>query len=229
MASHSTVSFSEDPAAWIRLHQRLVSRVATGVVLVGIAVWFTLSWRARKNAAAAAALDLARNVAQSSNLAAAASQFQQIIERYRGTDAAHQAVISLNQVRMINGQYELAAVNLRDYVKSGPPAQYRTAANGLLGAALESSGHFGDAGAAYEAASRTADVDYLRADYLLQAGKAYASAGDTARASADLDSVVVVYKATPVYTEAAIRLAELTRGALPKGADAVARLPQATY
>jgi TolA-binding protein len=229
MAQHQAVKFSEDPAEWFRIHQRRVAQVGTTVVVIGVAAWFTWSWQARKNAAAAAALDLARNVAQSNNLAAAAGQFQQIIERYRGTDAANQAVIALNQVRMINGQYELAAANLRDYVKSGPQPHYAAAAGGLLGSALESSGHFGDAGAAYLAASRAADVDYLRADYLLKAGKAYASAGDTSAASAALDSVVVAYKSTPVYTEAAIRLAELTQGRLPKGSDAVARLPQASY
>lgn len=227
--ANSVPSFSEDPGAWFRAHQRRVTQVSSAVVIVALAGWFTVSWQARKNAAAAAALSLARNVAESNNLAAAAAQFQQIIERYSGTDAANQAVIALNQVRMINGQYELAAANLRDYLSTRPAARYAASANGLLGAALESSGRFADAGAAYQAASVEADVGYLKADFLLRAGKAYALAGKTDMASAALDTVVVKYRDTPLYTEAAVRLAELTKGALPKGADAVTKLPQATY
>lgn len=229
MAKSGGPSFSDDPGAWFRAHQRRVSQVSTAVVVIAVAGWFITSWQARKNAAATAALSLARSVAESSNLAAAAAQFQQIIERYSGTDAANEAVIALNQVRMINGQYELAAANLREYLSSRPAARYAAPANGLLGAALESSNHFADAGAAYQAASTSADLGYLKADYLLKAGKAYALAGKADLASAALDTVVVKYRDTPLYTEAAVRLAELTKGALPKGSDAITKLPQATY
>lgn len=222
-------SFNDDPMDWIRRHQERVVQVGIGVLALGALVWFGWSWRARKSAAAAAALDLARNTAEASNLSAAAGQFQQIIERYKGTDAAGQAVIALNQVRMINGQFELAAANLRSFLATDPSPQFAIPANGLLGAALESSGHGADAGAAYAEASRLADLPYLKADYLLRAGKAYILGGKPDLASAALDTVITRYKDTPVYTEAVIRLAELTKGAEPKGSDAVARLPQTTY
>ena len=42
--------------------------------------------------------------------ALASSELQRLIETYRGTDAATEAVITLNQVRMVNGQSELAAL-----------------------------------------------------------------------------------------------------------------------
>lgn len=227
--AQSNPSFSEDPAEWIRRHQQRVTQVAVAVVAVGALGWFGWSWQARKSAAAAAALDLARSTAEANNLSAAAGQFQQIIERYKGTDAADQAVIALNQVRMINGQFALAAVNLRTFLATNPDPRYAVPANGLLGAALESSGQAADAGAAYVAASQLAGLPYLKADYLLRAGRAYGVAGKVDLASAALDTVIVKYKDTPVYTEAVIRLAELTKGAQPKGSDAVARLPQTTY
>ncbi|HET7025720.1 MAG TPA: hypothetical protein VFI39_10990 [Gemmatimonadales bacterium] len=227
--AQSFPSFSDDPADWFRRHQQRVTQIGIAVVAAGAVVWFGWSWQARKTAAANAALDLARSTAEANNLSAAAGQFQQIIERYKGTDAAGEAVIALNQVRMINGQFALAAVNLQSFLATGPKARFGVPANGLLGAALESAGRAADAGAAYAEASRLADLPYLKADYLLQAGKAYILAGKSDLASAALDTVIVKYKDTPVYTEAVIRLAELTKGAEPKGSDAVARLPQTTY
>lgn len=222
-------SFSDEPLDWIRRHQERLIQVGIGVLAVAALGWFGWSWQARKSAAAAAALDMARSTAEANNLSAAAGQFQQIIERYKGTDAAGQAVIALNQVRMINGQFELAAVNLRSFLATDPSPRFGIPANGLLGAALESSGHAAEAGAAYADASRLADLPYLKADYLLRAGKAYILGGKPELASAALDTVITRYKDTPVYTEAVIRLAELTKGTAPKGSDAVARLPQTTY
>lgn len=227
--AQSYPSFSDDPAEWFRRNQRRVTQVGTGVLAAGLVVWFGWTWEARKQAAANAALDLARNTAEANNLSAAAGQFQQIIERYKGTDAAGQAVIALNQVRMINGQFTLAADNLRSFIASGPSPRLAVAANGLLGAALESSGQADAAGAAYAAASKEADIDYLKADYLLRAGRAYITAGKSDLAAAALDTVIERYRTTPLYTEAVIRLAELTKGAQPRGSESVARLPQTTY
>ena len=42
----------------------------------------------------------------------------------QGTDAASEAVITLNQVRMVNGQSELAAVGLRDFLATKPAPKY---------------------------------------------------------------------------------------------------------
>ena len=42
---------------------------------------------------------------------------------YGGTRAAQEAVITLNQVRLVNGQHELAAVGLQDFLKGGHPSR----------------------------------------------------------------------------------------------------------
>src|SRR5262249_33995462 len=130
----------------------------------------------------------------------------------KGTDAANEAVITLNQVRLVNGQAELAAVGLRDFLATKPEAKYLTPANGLLGAALENSSKWADAADAFSRASAAADVEYLKAHYLLDAGRTYALAGKKDQAAAAYRSIIDKYPKSSSLTEAKVRLAELTGG-----------------
>jgi outer membrane protein assembly factor BamD (BamD/ComL family) len=92
--------------------------------------------------------------AEAGNLPLASSELQKLIDQYKGTDAATEAVITLNQVRMVNGQSELAVVGLRDFLAASPKLQYRAPAYGLLGAALENSNRYPEAAEAYTNASK---------------------------------------------------------------------------
>ena len=67
----------------------------------------------------------------------AASELQKVITTYGGTDAAQEAVITLNQVRLVNGQQELAAVELAGLPQVEPDQKYLAPGYGLLGRALE--------------------------------------------------------------------------------------------
>ena len=181
-------------------------------VLLALVAWgVTVSGR-RKAEYSARALDEARAVAESGNLPLASSSLQKVIQSYPGTPAAEEAVITLNQVRVVNGQNELAAVNLREYLNGKHDPQYVAAANGLLGTALENSGRPVEAAAAYRAAAAASPVDYLKADYLLDAARGYRSAGKAAEAEAAYREVIQKYPKTASVTEAQVRLAELTDG-----------------
>ena len=92
-------------------------------------------------------------------------------------------MLTLNQVRMVNGQSELAAVGLREFLASKPAASTSAPANGLLGAALENAKSWGEAGDAYTQASNAAEVEYLKAMYLMDAGRAYRKAGRAEKAA----------------------------------------------
>ena len=83
-------------------------------------------------------------------------------------------------------------------------------AQALLGAALENSGKPQEAAAAYQAASDAADTPYLKADFLIQAGRAWGSAGDTAKAMAAYQRILDDFGEMPAVTEAKVRLSELT-------------------
>jgi TolA-binding protein len=121
-------------------------------------------------------------------------------------------VITLNQVRMINGQNELAVVGLKEFLASKPSPQYVTPATGLLAAALENSKHWVEAGNAYSQASTAAEVDYLKAKYLVDAGRAFREGGKPEDAAKAYRTVLQKYPKAPSVTEAEVRLAELTDG-----------------
>lgn len=166
----------------------------------------------RKEAFAARSLNQARSTAEAGNLPLASSELQRLIETYRGTDAGTEAVITLNQVRLINGQGELAAVGLREFLATTPPREYLAPAYGLLGTALENSKRWADAAVAFTNASKSADLDYLKARYLIDAGRAYRSAGKTSEAATAYREIIERHPKSSSFTEARVRLAELTDG-----------------
>jgi TolA-binding protein len=103
-------------------------------------------------------------------------------------------------------------VGLRDYIATKPDAKYVAPAYGLLGAALENAKKFAEAAEAFSNASKSADVDYLKARYLIDAGRAYREAGKGTEAIAAYRTVIQKYPKSPSFTEAEVRLAELTGG-----------------
>jgi outer membrane protein assembly factor BamD (BamD/ComL family) len=197
---------------WYERHQRALL-VAVGVLALGaIVAWFIVASGKRKEQFASRSLNQARAAAEAGNLPLASSELQRLITTYKGTDAAREAVITLNQVRMVNGQSELAAVGLREFVATKPPAKYLAPAYGLLGAALENAKRWPEAAEAYTQASNAAEVPYLKANYLVDAGRAYREAGRAAEATRAYRTVLEKYADSPSFTEAQVRLAELTAG-----------------
>jgi outer membrane protein assembly factor BamD (BamD/ComL family) len=204
----------ETPGWAAFLSSRRAQYAALGIVAVVAIGWFVALSSRRKEEFAARALDQARAAAEAGNLPLAASELQKVTSTYGGTDAAQEAVITLNQVRLVNGQNELAVVGLQDFLKSAPAVKYRAASYGLLGRALENAKRPAEAAEAFENASKTADVDYLRADYLLEAGRAWRNSGSTDKATEAYRRIITSYPKTTSKVEAEVRLAELTGGKL---------------
>lgn len=198
--------------AWFRAHPKVAAGLGGAVVVVLLGAWLSIEIGQRRQLRAAEALDRARNVAESGNLPLAANQLQQLVETFRGTEAASEAVVTLNQVRMVNGQSQLAVVGLQDYLKTNPKPIYKVPAQGLLGEALENANRPAEAAAAYMGAAHDADLDYLKAQYLLSAARAYRNAGQVPEAVKALQEIVDKYGETTAVTEAKVRLSELTQG-----------------
>jgi TolA-binding protein len=112
---------------------------------------------------------------------------------------------------MLQGQADLAATELRDFIARGPRQQYRAPAYSGLGAALEQSGDPAGAGRAYQEGAEAAEYDLVKARMLLNAGRAYTSAADTAAALRAYEQVVRDYGETVAAPEARLRLGELGR------------------
>jgi predicted negative regulator of RcsB-dependent stress response len=204
---------SKDPAEkaleWLTRNRRSLIGIAAGLVIVASGVWFVLEYRDRKEAAAGQSLEQARFATQTGNFALAASDLSRLIGSYGGTRAGDEAVILLAQVRLIQDQASLAADELRTALQKGLDPQFRSGAHSLLGVALENLGNLSDAGKAYEDAAAAAWYDDMAAQHLNDAGRAYALAGDTARAISTYERVLRDYPDVQGVTEARVRLAEL--------------------
>ena len=197
---------------WYQQRQRYLLAGIAILAALALAAWFVMASGKRKEQFASRSLNQARAAAEAGNLPLASSELQKLIAAYKGTDAASEAVITLNQVRMINGQSELAAVGLREFLAGKPKPQYVTPATGLLAAALENSKRWIEAGNAYTQASTAAEVDYLKAKYLVDAGRAFREGGKPEDAAKAYRTAIQKYPKAPSVTEAEVRLAELTDG-----------------
>ena len=205
---------AEEPssASWMTPERlRLLGYGAGGVIVIGAVVWFIIAAGVRKETYAAAALEDARAVAEQGNVGVAVQRYTAVIANYGGTSSAYEANLGIAQARLVTGgQDQIAATGLEDFLKTNPPALYAAPANGLLGTALENLGKFADAEAAYKKEAALAVADYLKAEALLDAGRAARLAQKPSDAVAIYQELLAKYGDTAAHTEAEIRLAELT-------------------
>ena len=194
---------------WVEKHRKQLLAGLAIVVVAAFAVYFFISSERRKEEFASAGLENARAAAAAGNLALAASDLSQLIDTYGGTVAAEEAAIVLAQLRLTEGQPAAAMVELRKLLDSGPSSQFLAPAHGLMGNALEQAGNPADAAAEYLLAAEAAWYDFLSAQYLLDAGRAYMTAGDSARAVQTFERVVSEYPDSETAVEAKVRLNQL--------------------
>lgn len=217
MAAEKQESPRETPAqdvgtrlvTWIQNNGRTVTAGVVGIAIVAVSVWFVTEYQRRKAQQAGVALDNARVAVQSGNLPLAASDLTRLIATYRGTSASDEAVLLLGRVRLEQDQPSVAAEELQGALGRGLSAEFRAPIEALLGAALENLGDHTQAGQAYENAASTTWYDFVAAQYLLDAGRAYSAAGDTIRAIEVYERVIAEHKEAPAEREARLRLAEL--------------------
>ncbi len=200
------------PKLWYQDRHRQIVAGLVFAAAIALVAWFMVASGNRKEQFAARSLNQARAAAEAGNLPLASSELQRLISAYEGTDAASEAVITLNQVRMVNGQSELAVVGLREFLATKPSEQYQTPAYGLLAAALENSRRWVDAAGAYTQASNAAEVEYLKAKYLVDAARAFREGARSEEAARAYRTVLEKYPNSSSVTEAEVRLAELTDG-----------------
>ena len=201
-------------SSWIRDPKRQATAGAIAAAVIALGVWFVVTSGRRKEEFASRVLSQALATADKGNLPQASAELQRVIQTYDGTDAASEAVLALNQIRMAAGQSELAAVNLREFVGKKPAPRFAAQAYGLLGSADENAKRYEEAARAYEQAAASADLPYLKAGYLVDAGRAYRLAGKAAEAIRVYRTVIEKYPGSPSVAEAQVRLGELTARAM---------------
>ncbi len=210
----TTEPFSDEQPILTPQRLRLLAIIGGVVAVVAVVAWFMITAGNRKEAFAAQAVEEARAAAEQGNLPLAVQQFEKVTTTYAGTAAAFDATLGMVQARLVNDQSELAIATLTEFLGNSPPATYAAPANGLLGTAYENTGKFGEALAAYRKASGLATTDYLKATYLLDAGRAARLSGDATQATAIYREIIDTYGETAATTEARVRLAELNLGVI---------------
>jgi tetratricopeptide (TPR) repeat protein len=206
-------SLGDRALAWINAHRRVSTWVGAVIVLAAVLLVWQLSIRRRAEEIASRDLQSARFAYENQNLPLAASELAKVVENYSGSNAAAQARLLLANVRLLQGQPQQAIDVLKDYA-SGAGKAYRSQSYGLLGAAYENLGRWRDAAEAYENGATAARLDFQKAQMLSDAGRAWTTAADTAKAVADYRRIVKDFSKDGNVTEAKVRLAELTRGAM---------------
>jgi predicted negative regulator of RcsB-dependent stress response len=197
--------------AWARANPKMA--IWPVVILLGAAllVAFNIVTSRSSERVASRALGTARLAFENDNYALAASELSQITANYSGTNAAQEANLLLAHSRILQGQPQQAVDLLAKFSESARKP-YRSQAYGLLGGALENMGRPGDAAVAFQNAADHAAFPFLSAQFLLDAGRAFAEAGDTTKAVGAYARIVTGIDSTGYITEAKVRLGELTRG-----------------
>jgi tetratricopeptide (TPR) repeat protein len=210
---------SRDWGEWAVQHVRALAYGAGAVVVLIAVVWLYIVSQRRKEVFAEQALSAARADAEAGNLPLAANDLSRLVDRYGGTKAGDQAVVLLNEVRLIQGgtQVQLVVSDLRSFVRGRHSPYVLASAWSLLGGALEQENKYLDAAEAYGKASASATRDFLKAQYLLDRGRTLAIAGDSVQARAAYAQVIKDYGELGQAAEARVRLGELG-GSPPKPA-----------
>lgn len=194
---------------WTRTNIRRVGMGAAAVVIVAGAVLAYLASERNKEQFAAQALSQAWSTVEAGNMALAANDLSRLVERYGGTRAADEGLILLSEIRLLTGETDAAVRGLQQFVAKRHAEYFIASGYALLGGGLENQAKFKDAAAAYRSAAEAADLSFLKAQYLIDAGRAYALAGDTASARSALGEVLTKYNDLSQAAEARVRMGEL--------------------
>jgi predicted negative regulator of RcsB-dependent stress response len=194
---------------WVRTNVRRVGLGAGAVVIVAGAVLAYLASERRKEAFASQALAQAWATVEAGNMPLAANDLARLVERFSGTRSADEAAILLNEIRLLNGETEAAVRGLQDFVRKSRAGYLDAAAWSLLGGGLENQGKYREAAAAYRRAVEQAELAFLKAQYLLDAGRAFALAGDTASARSAFAEILSNHGSLAQASEARVRMAEV--------------------
>jgi outer membrane protein assembly factor BamD (BamD/ComL family) len=205
---HNAAPASGTP--WYKDRTRQLAVAVGAVVVIALGAWLVISSGRRKEAFAQRMLSQAIATADRGNYGQASAELQRVIQTYRGTQAAGEAVLALNWVRLNNNQGAIAIQDLRAFVATNPPPRLASGANALVGAAEENARNFAAAAAAYENAAKAADMANIQAAHLVDAGRAYRLAGKREDAIRVYRNVVEKHAGSPSVPEAQVRLAELT-------------------
>jgi len=175
-------------------------------------------WRrsdAIKQERAEQALLAASRTFSSGNLPLAQSDLERLIGRYGSTNAGSQARMLLAQILFDQSKVD-SGLKVLENVGAGPGGAFTASVHALRAAGHEQAGKAAQAAAEYERAADASRGAVERDTYRADAARAYATAGDTAKAVA-IWQALAADEQSALSSEAKLRIGELTAKPAAKG------------
>jgi len=193
---------------WVRSHARLATYAAVAIVAVAIGAYMWRRSDAIKQERGQQALMSAARTFASGNLPLAQSDLEKLVARYGSTTAGAQARLLLAQILFDQNKVD-SGLKVLETVGSGPGGAFAASVHGLRAVGLEQSSKNAEAAAEFERAAEAARGDIERDSYRADAARAYAAAGDTAKALAIWQGLAADEQSA-ASGEAKLRIGELT-------------------
>jgi predicted negative regulator of RcsB-dependent stress response len=217
--SETTTVVPADPLnsiEWIRENSRWLIAGAAIVIIGGGGWWIYNSSRIKRETNAATALFQAKQSVAAGNPALAQSDLQKLVSRYSGTAAGAEGALLLAQLDYNQSKFQEGITALEQAAGSAPQP-LASELRALMGDGYMSIKNPAAAAKEYQTAADLADFEMDRASKLAQAARAYAVAGDTAKARQMWTDLSTNRDNPAVAAEAKVRAGELS--AKPIGAS----------
>ena len=194
---------------WFRINSRIVAIAAVVVAAAVFGFWFYTRSNVLKAENADRRLLAAKQSLGSGNLPLAQSDLKKVADQYPGTSAGAEAGMLLAQVKLEQNDVQGATTTLRELAAKNESGPYAAPIRTLLGDALSQAGKHAEAAAEYERASTLTQGPNARALLLGKIARAYAAAGNTAKARTAWEALANQSDSPSMAAEARIRLGEL--------------------
>jgi hypothetical protein len=186
----------------------LAAYVAVAVIVVAVGAYMWRRSEAVKQARAEQQLVAAARTFSSGNLPLAQTDLERLVARYGSTTAGGQARMLIAQILFEQGKVD-SGLKVLDRVGSGPGGAFTASVHALKAVGLEQTNKNAEAATEYERAAEASRGDIERDSYRADAARAYAAAGDTAKALA-IWQALAADEQSPASGEAKLRIGELT-------------------
>jgi predicted negative regulator of RcsB-dependent stress response len=201
---------------WTRVNAKALTTGAVVVVVAAAAFWFYDKSVAIKEANAEKALTTAKQSMTAGNLPLAQTDLQKVYNQYSSTSAGVEAAMLLAQMDYDSGKFQDGISMLQKVGGSGAASRVKSTVQSLEGDGYAQMGKLSDAAKQYEGAADATSYDTEKAFQLSKAARAYAAAGDTAKARQLWSNMTTDPKMVTMSTEARVRLGELTAAVAKK-------------
>lgn len=196
--------------SWLEIHGKKLAIVVGAVVVVAAIAFAVISSRqATEHESRLALAQVSAKAAELDSLQLK-NELQKVVEDYSGTSGAAEAMYNLGQIALNNGNNEEAVRIFEEFSrKYRDEFMLSISALSARATALENLERYEEAARLHDQVSTKKQASYVWARALVDAGRCYMLAGDTATARDRLEQVEQEYAQSPAASDASLLLAQM--------------------